>query len=478
MKNNYRLILLCLLQCVSLLTIGQVITFVKVYHSSINQNGLDALPMKDGGYFIASSTENTPNGLNFMAMKTDKYGDTLWTKIYVDPNLDTPTSLLQASDGNYFILGYTQISGKGQQTYLLKVDTLGNLLWSKTYGNTGVDDGNNIIASSDGNYMITGESISNGYLMKIDINGTILWTKYYGSPSYTSFRSVALCQDGGFILTGKIAKTNQSGINQENYRLYIVRTNSSGDTIWTKSYGGADSYEGKYILANSDKSFTLCIDDSSLAADSDVRLMKIDSVGNVKWNNDFGGTKKDISKMVQHTDDGGYILVGISRSFGWINPYMWILKFNSGGDTIWSRRFGSFYHNHGYAVRQTTDKGYMAVGHEDNSNYVSQVMLVKTDSMGNLLSTNSVAEFGSTKLIHVYPNPTDGAIQIDLNGMNIQGAQLEIYNALGQILLSERVSDFNQNNLINIDLKGNNSGIYFLNLKSDGCLMTKKFILQ
>ncbi len=479
MKNKYTISFIfafLLLSGFSSSMQGQVITFEQIYKTAVDQDGLDVLLSPDGGYIIAGSTvNNIPNDLDIKVLKTDKMGDTLWTKTYADPNLDYPNCMLQTSDNNYFILGYTQISGQGQEIYLQKIDMSGNLLWSKVYGTFGNDDGNQIIATGDGNYAITGGSNNDAYLMKIDPDGNTLWTKYYGgSTTFESTRSVAKCLDGGFILAGQT-----SAIRYGVAGMFIVRTNSSGDTLWTKIYRGPDSYQGKYILANNDKSYTICMDDSSGARDSDVRVMKIDSAGAIKWNNDFGGSEKDISKMIQPTSDGGYILVGISRSFGWINPYMWLLKFNSGGDTTWSRHFGSYYHNHGYAVRQTPDGGYVSVGHEVSSTSISQIMLVKVDSSGNFTPTTSVEESTLNTAIAIYPNPAFAVITVDLKDINLApGSTCKILNALGQEVFSESITASGQNERKSIDLKDNDPGIYFLRIQSAKYLITKKFILQ
>ena len=236
------------------------------------------LPRMEVILLLGILKSNTLDDLDIEILKTDNSGNPLWTKTYGGSKPDYPNRILQTNDGNYFIVGYTQSFGGGDQdVYLLKINPSGDTLWTKRYGGFGNEDGKEIVATADGNYVIVGGSnslnLSNNdiQLIKIDPAGNVIWMKYYGTPNYESARSVKLCLDGGFIMAGKTASTSTSVAT-----LFIVKTDAAGDTLWTRKYsGGANSYEGKSILANSDGTYTLCLDDSSGARDSDVRVMKI-----------------------------------------------------------------------------------------------------------------------------------------------------------------------------------------------------------
>jgi hypothetical protein len=480
-KYNYHcgLFALSILLCSFSLMKGQT-TFQKIYSATINQSGTDVAATSDGGYIIVSTTEdNILNDLDIRILKTNSSGDTVWTKNYGGSRPEYPNQLLPTSDGNYFIVGYTQSFGTGDQNiYLLKINPAnGDTLFTKVYGGFGNEDGKEIAATADGNYVIVGASNSLNYanndvqLIKINPAGDILWTKYYGGPNYESARSVKLCLDGGFIIAGKTA-ANSTAVAS----LYLVKTNPTGDTTWTKTYGGPDSYEGKSILANSDGTYTLCVDDSSGARDSDVKVMKIDAGGTIIWNKTYGGTDKDICKMIQPTTDGGYIVAGISRSFGWINPDFWILKFNSTLDTTWTRHYGGAGHEHCFAVKQTSDGGYIAIGHTKSYTPNTQVMFLKLNSEGKFGTVASVDEFASNTTFNVYPNPSEGIMNIDLKGTS--EAELIIRNVTGQTVFSERINSSTINSSEVVDLKGKESGIYFLTVLSTKQTLTKKIILQ
>ena len=485
MKKNHKIILPLLsvfaLQSLSAILHAQLTTFQKIYPvTTLNQSGQDVLPTPDGGYLIAGNTENTIlNDLDIKVVKTDSLGKELWTKTYGGTRPDYPNCILQTNDGNYFVVGYSQSFGGGDQdVYLIKIDPSGNTLWTKTYGGYGNEDGKEIVATADGNYVIVGASNSQNFanndmmLTKIDPAGNVIWMKYYGGPAYESARSVKLCLDGGFIMAGKTASTYSSVAT-----MFLVKTDASGDTSWTRKYGGPNSYEGKSILANSDGTYTLCLDDSSGATDSDVRIMKIDGTGSVIWNNKYGGADKDISKMIQPTTDGGYIVASVSRSFGWINPDMWILKLDALGNTTWTRHYGGPGHEHCYGVRQTADGGYIAIGHTKSYTPNTEIMMVKLDAQGNVVPA-SVEEFAVNNFLGIYPNPSvDGIIHIDMGG-DLSASTFKISNTLGQEVFSGTMDMLSQSSSKVIDMQGKVPGIYFVTIQSAKYLTTKKLVLK
>ncbi|MBA3706130.1 MAG: hypothetical protein H0W84_09595, partial [Bacteroidetes bacterium] len=175
------------------------VTFQKNY-PSINlydQSGTDVLPMNDGGYLICGTTTNEIlNDMDIYVVKTDNMGVPIWTKSYGGNKVEYANSMLETSDGNYFIVGYSQSYGGGDyDIYLIKIKPNGDTLWTKTYGDWGNDQGNEIIPTADGNYIIIGTSnglATSNYdalMLKIDIDGNEKWKKNYGGNAYESGQS-------------------------------------------------------------------------------------------------------------------------------------------------------------------------------------------------------------------------------------------------------------------------------------------------
>lgn len=476
-KSGYKLLSFIFLLLCSAGINAQMITFEKHYPTSFDQSGKDVYPTADGGYLIAATTENSNvNDLDILVIKTDSHGEILQTRTYGGGQVDYPNCILPTSDGNFFIVGYTQSFGGGDQNiYLLKVNQSGDTLFTKVYGGWGNEEGKEIVATADGNYVIIGPSDSNTpgnnqiQLMKINSAGVVQWTKYYGTPQYESGRSVKLCPDGGFIVCGKTA-ANPTSIAS----IFLAKTTSAGDTTWTKTLSiGPNSYEGKYILANSDGTYTLAIDDSSLATDSDVRILKLNSTGGIIWNKPYGGSDKDICKTIRPTTDGGYIVGGISRSFGWTNPDMWLIKLDANGDSPWTQHYGGTGHEHCYSARQTSDGGYIAIGHARSFGPQWETYFLKLDGTGVV----GIDEFIADDKLALYPNPANGTINIDLSGKNTFSG-FKITNSLGQTVYSADLQSLRGNELLTVDLNGNKPGIYFVTLLSGTQSITKKLILN
>lgn len=478
---NFLSVLFLILLFNSYNLIGQV-TFERTYLSFIPESGKDVLQTSDGGYIIAASTEtSTVDDLDIMIVRTDNLGNILWKKAYGTNLPSSPNGILQTSDGNFFIVGYQVAAGSlDSDHYLLKIDgSNGDSLFSKVFGGYGNEESKEIIATSDGNYMIVGASNSISIpdnqmqVIKVDAAGNQLWTQYYGDLSYQSARSVKQCPDGGYILAGKTISAGMASIQ-------LVKTNSTGGTMWTKTIGGTGSLEGKSILVNVDGSYTLSVDDSiSLVNDSDVRIMKIDPTGTtIIWNNLYGGTEKDITKMLQPTSDGGYIVTALSRSFGWFNPDFWILKLDAMGDTMWTKNYGGSDHEHCYAVRQTSDSGYIVVGHSrsnPNGLRIEEMYLIKLNSNGEL-TTVGVNEYAFNNGLMVHPNPSSGVVNLNLTGKYESGSVCKIMNAMGQLVYSENIDSTVESSII--DLKNNAPGVYYVSIQSPNNLITKKLILN
>ncbi len=319
----------------------------------------------DGGYIIAGMTWSFGAGReDVYLVKTDSDGDTLWTRTYGGSDHDRGNSVQQTSDGGYIIAGMTWSFGAGREdVYLVKTDSSGDTLWTRTYGGWRSEAGNSVQQTSDGGYIIAGYAERLGasadvVLLKTDSSGNTLWTRTYGGSSDEKGYSAQLTSDGGYIIAGY---TWSFGAGRSD--VYLLKTDSSGDTLWTRTCGGSDSdwsysvqqtSDGGYIIAGETESFG--------AGDDDVYLVKTDSDGDTLWTRTYGGSGYDRGRSVQQTSDGGYIIAGYTNSFGAGNTDVWLLKTDSSGDTLWTRIYGGRPYDYGRSVEQTSDGGYIIAG--------------------------------------------------------------------------------------------------------------------
>lgn len=449
--------------------------FQKVYTTSpYDEEGLDVMPMADGGYLIAGYTTNTLiNDIDLQMTKTDAAGNMVWRNTYGGARPDFPYRMLLNSDGTYFVIGYSQSYSAGDyDVFLIKLDGGGAFLWQKTYGGWGNDQGYEIIATNDGNYMIVGNSNSAAmadqdvYLVKIDPAGNKIWDKYLGGPANDFGNSIKQTPDGGFIVMGM---TFGAGANGD---AYMLKTDAGGNFSWSKNFGGGLYDEGVFITVNGDGTMVFAIRDSSnVGNDIDVRVIKTDAGGNVLWNKSYGGSKKDTPKMVQATMDGGYVVAAITRSFNLVNPDMWIVKLDANGDTTWTRKYGGFQNEHCYVVREMWDGSLIATGKTSSFSPNFDAIFVKMNSMGTL--TLGVEAPLVRSDFRLFPNPTAGSLHLDLSGT--KPLALSVTDMSGKEVYVKKKIETEE---LTIDLEGKSPGLYFVTVRSASTSITKKIVLQ
>ncbi len=307
-----------------------------------------------------------------------------WERNYGGTGYDDGWSVQQTSDMGYIVAGYTECFGIGGQIYLVKTNAQGDTLWTRNYGGTGEDRGYSVQQTSDTGYVVAGTTYLGGgdgqvYLVKTNAQGDTLWTRYYGGASFDYSESVQQTQDGGYIVAGYTSSFGNG------YQVYLVKTNASGDTLWTRNYGGASNDYGEFVQQTQDGGYIVAGASFSFGDSAQVYLIKTDASGDTLWTRNYGGTAQDMGYSVQQTQDRGYIVAGGSNSFGndWYDVYL--IKTDASGDTLWTRTYGGSGDDMGYSVQQTQDGGYIVAGSLNGA----QVYLVKTNAFGDTLWTKT-----------------------------------------------------------------------------------------
>jgi len=475
-----------------------------VFQSGSVTNGVYVEQTFDSGYFVAGTIN--VNMSDFFLMKVNNNGDTLWTKTFGGNFTELLYSAKQTSDSGFILAGVTNSFSQGATDgYLIKTDVSGNIIWSKNYGGFDNDWFESIDETDDGNFIACGSTYTYGagahdvYLVKISSNGNIIWTKTIGSPQYDSGRDVQQTVDKGFVITGY---TN--GFTAATSRIYVIKTDSTGSVIWTKIFGGVIGEDTKCIRQCFDGGYAISGYTNSYGAGAtDIFLLKLDINGNFQWMKTYGGASEEIGNDIEQTSDSGFILTGRTYTFGGTERYVYMIKTNSSGDTLWTKAYQSSICN-GYSVKQTYDGGYI------NASVPASLLLIKTDAFGNSgcndISTNTIVssvtplqlsgyQTGSggtagtagtliryipitldtlcisligVKEIYepeaiIYPNPSLNLFTVELKNSH-NDSRILLYNSQG-ILVSEQNSKYKK---IVINRNGLASGLYFVEIIEDG----------
>lgn len=266
-----------------------VLQWQKSLGGSSYEGGSSIEQTSDGGYILAAYSESSDGDvgdaidyIDFWVVKLSASGSIQWEKSYGGSEIDYATSITQTLDGGYIVGGFSdstngQVTGNhGAEDYwVVKITANGDLQWQSTYGGSGQDISNNVLATPDGGYLISGFTISN--------NGDV------------------------------------SG-NNGNYDYWVVKTDSAGAIEWQKTLGGSGS-EFAYALQKVNNGYVVAGASSSSNGDvtenkgaQDYWVARINNLGELQWQRSMGGNDDDEAYAINTTSDGGFLVAGLSHS--------------------------------------------------------------------------------------------------------------------------------------------------------------------
>jgi len=341
---------------------------------------------KDDGYIITGYTSsygadapyswliNAPHRGDLWLIKTDSNGKKEWDRTIGGLGKDLGFCVQQTKDNGYIIVGGRKSFWIGNyHVWVIKTDPAGRTEWDRTFAGSGEDLGFSVRQTKDDGYIIAGyTSFSEGrkvWLIKINPQGNKEWDVALGSKQ-SEAASVQQTKDGGYIVTGF---TSSYGASKED--VWLIKTDPKGNWEWFKNFGGQYKDLGFFVQETKEGGYVITgLTESYGAGKGDVWLIKTDSKGNKEWDRTFGGPDYDAGTSIQQTQDGGYIITGYNTTntsikksyFGLLNPTnlgrVWLIKTDSKGNKEWDRTFGGSGNDWGNSVQETHDGGYIITG--------------------------------------------------------------------------------------------------------------------
>jgi len=316
---------------------------------------------------------------------TDDLPNIIWSKTYEGPW--TAESVHQTTDNGYILSGIT-----GEDATLIKTDSNGTVEWIKHFGGDYGDEAYDAIECSDGGYLCTGgdgytpyHGLTVTFLIKTDEEGNDLWHKTFKrwDRKGSSWGDCIIEVSDGYVILASLCPWGTT----ENSAVWLIKTDLNGNELWNRTHGGKYGDSGSCLLQAKDRGFVIVGGTSSfdINGGGDIWLLKTDSEGNELWNKSYGGYSWDNGKDVIQTDDNGFLIVGHYTPIYETWAEVGLIKTDSSGNLEWIRHYGGTSNDFGVSVAKTDDGGYAVAGIRLSGITSSQGWMIKTDGNGNKL---------------------------------------------------------------------------------------------
>ncbi len=454
---------------------------------------------------------------------------TLWTQTYGGSDDDVGYCVQKTNDGGYIIAGSTKSFGAGDyDVYLIKTDATGTQEWYKTFGGSAADVGYSVQATSDGGYIIVGETWSFGagsydvYLIKTDAAGNEEWSQTFGGTDYDKGRFIQITSDGGFIIVGR---TWSYGAGE--YDVWLIKTDASGNMEWDQTFGGTGFEYGKDVQQASDGGYVVAGGNSSNATgDESVYIVKTDESGNEESSQIMSISPGVFAASVTSSESGGYVFLGTSSpGYGTGSTYLvqtdancnvqstqtythaggesvgaecWsargivtlgsvigqvdvdalVRKTDASGNTEWTQTYGGSGDDIAHSGCDLGRGGSIIVGSTDSEGAGgSDVWLICLDSETGVIELDLPQPL-SFSLLPAYPNPFNPSTLIRFQVPTAGDVQLQIYDIQGN-LVSTLTDGWQKAGSYEASFDGTDlsSGIYLARFTAGDIVQTEKLVL-
>ena len=341
---------------------------------------------------------------------------------------DEAYKIIQTTDGGYIAVGSSEsddgdVGGNNglRDCWIVKLDVLGNIEWETNIGGTGNDTPHDIEQTLDGGYILGAFSSSSDgdvggnsgmrdfWIVKLNADGNIIWETNLGGSNDDILESIKQTSDGGYIAAGFSSSDNGSvGNNNGKADAWIVKLDDLGNLEWENNFGGVNNDITASIDQTLDGGYIFTGYTSITSSNRNVWVVKLDAMGALLWQKSLGGSSNEEGVSIQQTIDNGYIIGGYSKSLdgdvGGNNGAndAWIIKLDVNGNILWEKNLGGLENDGIASIQQANDGGYVAIGSTYSSNIdvsenngASDFWVLKLDSSGNILWEKSFGDIGN-----------------------------------------------------------------------------------
>ena len=387
------------------------------------------------------------------------------------------------SDGGFILAGSTKVDNS-TDALLIKTDSTGQVQWTHLYGYAEVPERFVTVQGlSDGGFICAGignsfvDASIEFYLVKTNASGDTIWTKTYGTEFTDFANGVELCSDGGFLLAGYSSANNHD--------IFIVKVNSLGEIEWTKTVGGEGEDYATGAFETSDGGYLVYGSSSSFNTLGNMRnyLMKIDRSGDTLWTASPGASGDYFAEGFIKSDDGNYLLTGCFYPDDNNASDAYLIKIDDAGNILWSRRYLSDnqFFEYGYDLCKTPDGGYVLTGSQapDAVGSNCNVLVARTGPEITPVENSRAGAIPDNYALAAYPNPFNPATTLALTIPASGNVTLAIYDVLGHQTQTIADHEFYAAGVYEFVWNASSlpSGVYLAQLTYNEHSLTKKLLL-
>lgn len=315
-----------------------------------------------------------------------------------DVQRDRGIDIIQTRDGGYAILGYSSSFGEGSEDlYLVRLDADGQELWSQTYGGQFLDNGWSVFETENGDFTLFGFTNSLGaggrdyYLLRTDSAGQLLWERTYGGADDEYGWDLSTTADGGFVLAGQTESFGSGDIDG-----YLIKVDDAGEMEWSQTYGGPDEDRLYSVDLCADGGFILTGTSGQSSSSRDLYLVRTDADGELVWEARIGEDRDDVGHDVRQLQDGTFAIAGYTMNYGAERYDSMLLIVDENGEVVWRRLYGSYLEDRTISLDLTQDGGFLLGGYSQsygNGNW--DIYFLNADAQGNLIWFGVFGDLGN-----------------------------------------------------------------------------------
>ncbi len=366
-----RLSLLALFAVATLCAKPLHIEWDKTYGADKEEKALDVAALKDGTIAITGVTRSFSLGKeDIYVLRTDAKGNLLWEKRLGKARKDIAYAIDDAPGKSLYIAGTSKSYSKegDYDMIVMKLDADGNLLWGKSLGGAGKDQGNGVVTTADGGCVVVGKTKSFGhghydaYVVKLSPDGKVLWSKAFGGEGNDEAHGVTQLADGSLIVVG-----GTESFGAGDFDFYIIKLAADGKKLWERYYGEKKADMLNCVTPSAHGGFTAAgYTRSYNSHKKDLNVMRCDKEGNILWHKITGKQNHEIANDIVAMPDDGVLVIGSNKSKGHGKNDIYVLAFDAGGKPIFEKTYGGKKNDIANGVDRTPDGGYVIAGESES----------------------------------------------------------------------------------------------------------------